>query len=104
MIGYSVDRKLYESCIDLALADLVGEHHRPVLIVQLGRRADLRREYGELIDVFRRAGCSATSRVIPGNESWWFSNDPTRAAPISTHVIDATSDWLANALEGLAGD
>jgi alpha/beta superfamily hydrolase len=100
VLGYSVHLPLYETSLDRTLASSIGDRRRPVLIVQLGRRDALAPELLDLVTELERRGCVVEGRAIPANEAGWFSNEPTRAAPISKRIVDATADWFVTAFAG----
>ena len=94
LLGYSVQRRLCDSAAAASLAESIGDRPRSVLILQLGPQKRMRREFVDLSDDLTRAGFSVETRILPGKESWWFSNEPTRAAPLSRRAVDATAEWF----------
>jgi len=91
LLGIPVGRALFETPADRGLPSELGGAPRPVLLVQLDDRADLRPEYQALVDTWREQGCDVTARLCPCDESWWFI--PDRTAP-GDEAVAVTGDWV----------
>ncbi len=95
LLGAPVGRQLFDTPADRDLATLMGERPRPVLLVQLDQREELRDDYRNLVDRWTAQGFSVTARCCPSEETWWFVHD--RLAPM-TAILDTTADWLVDRL------
>jgi hypothetical protein len=91
LLGLPVGRELFTTAGGNELTARLGERPRPVLLVQLDPRDELRDEYRELAERWSAAGLSVTTRCCPCDEAWWFV--PDRLAPMA-EVLDTTVDWL----------
>jgi hypothetical protein len=95
LIGLPVGPGLYATPRDRDLRAQLGPRPRPVLLVQLEQREDLRDEYASLVEKWGADGFSVTARCCPTDEAWWFV--PDRLAPVGD-VLDTTSAWLLERL------
>ncbi|HWM21867.1 MAG TPA: hypothetical protein VNO51_19405 [Ilumatobacteraceae bacterium] len=91
LLGVPVGRGLFETPAGHDLASQMGDRPRPVLLVQMDQRDDLRPEYVNLVDRWTELGFSVTTRCCPCDETWWYVHD--RLAP-AAHLLDATAEWL----------
>jgi alpha/beta superfamily hydrolase len=91
LLGAPVGGPLFHTPGDRDLATLMGGRPRPVLLVQLDQREELRDEYRDLADRWTAHGISVTARCCPSEETWWFVHD--RLAPAGA-ILDTTADWL----------
>jgi alpha/beta superfamily hydrolase len=91
LLGAPVGSQLFHTSGDCDLATLIGARPRPVLLVQLDEREELRDEYRDLADRWAARGFSVTARCCPSEETWWFVHD--RLAPVGA-ILDTTADWL----------
>ncbi len=65
---------------------------RPVLVVQVDQRDDLRSDYAELVEQWAAAGCDVTTHCCPLDESWWFV--PERLV-VADQLLDVTAELAA---------
>jgi hypothetical protein len=100
ILGYSIYWSQYEKAVQHSLDGLLGENPRPILIVQISRRDELRGEYGRLQAGLATSGFSVTNRIVTGDETWWFASEPSQAAVVSNGLIDVTTQWLLDCLPG----
>ena len=91
LLGAPVGGQLFHTPGDRDLATLMGRRPRPVLLVQLDQREELRDEYRGLVDRWTAQGFAVTARCCPSEETWWFVHD--RLAPVAA-ILEATADWL----------
>jgi hypothetical protein len=94
VLGYAIHRALYVSLRDHRLVDELGQHPRPVLLLQLDRDDALRKEYAELTAMLRTSGFDMRTRAIRADDHWWFSGDPAHAASTLKTVVGETARWL----------
>lgn len=100
ILGYSIYWSQYEKAVQQSLDGLLGDKPRPILIVQISRRDELRREYGRLQAKLENSGFSITNRIVTGDETWWFASEPSQMAVVSNGLIDVTTRWLLDRLPG----
>lgn len=98
VLGYGIDRALYESAQGHSLADELGDSPRPVLLVQIGQGPALRGDLEGLRTRWEDLGFPVEARVVAEDaegEAWWFSGPSgatdTRAG--TTALIDITTAW-----------
>ncbi|MGH2808965.1 MAG: serine aminopeptidase domain-containing protein [Actinomycetota bacterium] len=102
IVGYPIDRNLYDSAIGHDVAgELTGA--RRVLVVQMGGRHGLKREYAALGAAKESEGYIVTSEVVDEDESWWLEHPGERQEKRtmnSSPAIDATVTWLKSWASG----
>jgi hypothetical protein len=91
VLGVPLGPGLYHAPIDRGLTTLVGDAPRPILLVQLEDRTDLRAEYRQLVDAWTVRGFDVTTQQHPSTESWWYVPDRVVS---SADLVDATAAWL----------
>ena len=91
LLGARVGGQLFHTPGDRDLATLMGLRPRPVLLLQLDQRDELRDEYRDLVDRWTAQGFAVTARCCPSEETWWFVHD--RLTPVAA-ILDTTTDWL----------
>jgi pimeloyl-ACP methyl ester carboxylesterase len=95
ILGIPVGRELYETPAERGLTASIGSAARPVLLVQLDARDDLKRSYREAVERWADQGFDVTATCCPTEETWWFMHD--RLTPTG-NLVDATSRWLLDRL------
>ena len=91
LLGVPVGRGLFETPAGRDLGSQMGDRPRPVLLVQMDQRDDLRAEYVDLVDRWTELGFAVTAQCCPCDETWWYVHD--RLAP-AAHLLDVTTEWL----------
>jgi len=96
--GWPIGRTLYQSALGRRLEEELGEHPRPVLLVQLGRGRELRPDYATLGQRLAGRGFLVESDALDGDEAWWFTalrweSEETRGA--TQRLVQGTADWIA---------
>jgi pimeloyl-ACP methyl ester carboxylesterase len=91
LLGLPVGRGLFETPAGRDLVSQMGERPRPVLLVQMDQREDLRPDFVDLVDRWTELGFAVTTRCCPCDETWWYVHD--RLAP-AAHLLDVTTEWL----------
>ena len=97
VLGYSIDRLLYETASGRRLAEELSEHRGPVLLVELDGKGELRPEYRRLVSDLAEQGIEVEARSVGGRESWWFMDEQIRPEAGS---LEAVVVWLSNRLGG----
>jgi pimeloyl-ACP methyl ester carboxylesterase len=103
IVGYPIDSNLYDSVVTHDLADELGTGPRPVLLVQLGGRGNLKRDLARLVDTWTAAGPDVAAEVVDEDESWWLEHPGERQEKRtmnSSPAIDVTVEWLTRAFDG----
>jgi hypothetical protein len=103
VLGYTIHRSLFESLRPQHLA--IGDVPRPVLIVQIAKRAELRREYTAAAEAWRSAGCPVDTAVVDDDESWWFVGEdwqPEERRSGTATLVAETRRWLLGHYGGTA--
>jgi hypothetical protein len=92
--GYPLHRALWDSATGRTLIGELGPSQRHVLLVQLGRDGTIRPGLARSADRLRAEGRDVTILAVEANETWWFSNDPTKTAGLATHMVASTLEWI----------
>jgi pimeloyl-ACP methyl ester carboxylesterase len=95
MLGIPVGRELYETPASRDLITSLGPPARPLLLVQLESRDELKPPYRDLVRHWVAQGFDVTATCCPTEETWWFVHD--RLTPTDT-LVDTTSTWLLDRL------
>ena len=103
VLGYAIGWRLYQSVIERSLPEELGESARPILLVQISRREELRIEYATLAARLAADGFSVDTHVVKASEeAWWFVGGRTRneERSLSEELVRVTSDWLTRVRVG----
>jgi alpha/beta superfamily hydrolase len=92
ILGHAVGRALYESSMGRVLAGELGDPSRPVLVVQLGRRAGVRPETERLVTDLRERGFDVDLLVTGEEQPWWFFEEDE---PAPGDPFPEVADWVA---------
>jgi pimeloyl-ACP methyl ester carboxylesterase len=98
ILGYSIHWSQYENAVQHSLDGLLGEDPRPLLLVQISRRDELRGDHARLLSRLKESGFSIANRIVAGDETWWFASEPSQVAVVSNGLIDVTTRWLLDCL------
>jgi acetyl esterase/lipase len=104
VLGYAIDWPLYESVIGRTLQRELGPRPRPILLVQISRRTELRADYTALAKAWRDAGFAVDTHIVErSEEAWWFvgGRDYEEERVLGEEVVGVTRDWLSTAMAGL---
>jgi hypothetical protein len=102
VIGYRIDKSLYESVVAQDMAKAMSGP-RPVLLVDINRSNRLTPAYSALVGEWRTQECDVAIELLTGQEAWWFAAAGRREeeARIPTdELFDLTSRWLIDVLSG----
>ena len=97
VLGYSIDKPLYDSAMGHTLADGLGAGARPILLIQIGRNKALRGEYRKLVTRWQETGCAVSTHVVEEELAWWFAGEqwqPEERRPVAQRLITETVDWV----------
>ena len=103
VLGYSIDKPLYDSAQGHTLAAGLGDGTRPILLIQIGRNKTLRGEYRKLVTHWEETGSSVSTHVVEEELAWWFAGEhwqPEERRPMAQRLIAETVDWVAAQFEG----
>ena len=101
VLGYSIDRTLFESSSEVELAAPLLEHPRKVLLLQVAKGNSLSARYRRLADALIRAGSSVETGWIEAEDRSWFIENEWRVEEdrASTQaLIDRTKAWVLSSL------
>jgi len=104
VLGYAIDRPLYESVIGRTLEEELGDRPRPILLVQISRRDQLRGQYAALVDRLREAGFDIDTHLVQASEeAWWYVGGRNFAEErgLAEELIGVTRDWLSASSAGM---
>lgn len=102
VLGYSIDRALYESTKDRTLERELGARPRRVLLVQCSRSQELRGAYAPAKAQVEGTGREFRTVIIPAQVAWWFQDTQASSDTWVEPAVAATAEWLANAFAGVA--
>jgi len=97
VLGYSIDRPLYESVRARHLLDDVAGAPADVLLVQIGGARGLRTELGSLVDGWSKEGVSVRTHQLEGTEPWWFGGTPQISEDDrdrASELEEVTTQWM----------
>jgi alpha/beta superfamily hydrolase len=95
--GYSLPRSLLDSAKGSGLVrSLAGVSN--IFLLQLGRRGVPRAALVNTADRLREEGAKVDLEAVVAEETWWFSNDPTKTRAISTKIAARTAEWFEGVL------
>ncbi len=98
VLGYTVQRTLYNSTTDRRLTDELGPSPRRVLLVQIERSSELNGSHRATIDAWRQSGWEVATQVVVHEPAWWFVGEDWKAEEIREEtvlMVDTTVDWAA---------
>jgi acetyl esterase/lipase len=97
VLGYSIDRPLFESVRARRLLDESADAPPHVLLVQIGGGRGLRADAASLVERWREAGASVRTHQLEGSEPWWFGGTPQISGEDpdrSGELTEVTSQWM----------
>jgi hypothetical protein len=94
-LGFRIDAGFSDSLQTLALADVLGAPPRPILLIDVNRRNELRPDLSALSDRLSRAGFDIESKVIARADlPWWFMAVQSRTRELDEDLVSLTTEWL----------
>jgi len=102
VLGYSIDRALYDSTKARTLAAELAARPRRVLLVQCSRSQELRGAYAAAKERVEAAGREFHTVIIPAQVAWWFQDTEASRDTWVEPAVAATAEWLENAVAGVA--
>lgn len=94
-LGYPIHRALYDSAEGRNLTQLAAAGARPILLVQITRREQMKPEFTRLKDALVARGCLVETTVILGEGAWAFVDSPM---PSPGAIVEASATWLARTI------
>jgi alpha/beta superfamily hydrolase len=97
VLGYSIDRGLYESVKDRRLEEELGELRRPVLLLAVSSRGALKKDLARLVTHLQSLQFQVETHVIAMTEEpWWFVGGRSRdeESSLARELIQVTADWM----------
>lgn len=105
--GYPIHLGLVQSMEGKMLPTELGDNQRPILLVEISRGRDLRREYASLVDEWSSKGLPVEVLRIAGEVGWWFRGGHQEREDVNRLGVEAlgvTVDWMrTNVAVGQAG-
>jgi alpha/beta superfamily hydrolase len=101
VLGYSIDRTLFESSSEVELASPLLERPRKVLLLQVAKGTSLSGKYRRLADALTGAGSSVETGWIEAEDRSWFIENEWRVEEdrASTQALnDRTKAWVLSIL------
>ncbi|HYE78446.1 MAG TPA: alpha/beta hydrolase [bacterium] len=101
VLGYRLERSLYDSLEQLDLDSALGPDCPPTLLVQFGATDGLRPEHAHLACRLRAHGSSMTTATVNLQVSWWLNEEiwqRDKSLTGRTPLLDVTADWLCREL------
>lgn len=98
VLGYSIDRSLYESVKERSLLGELGNVARPILLVQMSRTTRLRGNYARLMAQLEPAGFTFETETVQEEEAWWFQETEAPPEMLTRLLVTHTSDWICTNL------
>jgi hypothetical protein len=98
LLGYSIDRPLYESSLGRSLEEGLGVAPRSILLAQIGPSQKLKSAFADLQDRLAARGFRVKAHAIIEREAWWLTGDQWRTEETregTRSLVNITSDWLA---------
>lgn len=102
VLGYPIEKPLYDSLLGRTLDAEIAETPRPVLLVQMSRARTLRGEYGSLLERWRERGLAAEPELFGEEVAWWFPPNVWRAEETHEGPLELaalTTAWIARQFE-----
>jgi pimeloyl-ACP methyl ester carboxylesterase len=97
VLGYSIDRALFDSSREVGLAAPLLERPRKVLVLQVAKAGSLQAGYRELAGSLSTAGSEVDVDLVEAEDRSWFIENEWRVEEdrASTRsVIDRTKAWM----------
>lgn len=90
VLGFPIHLRLYESTVGRSLAEVADGPPRPILLIQVSHRTQLKPDFAKLMDSWRRNGSSVESVLIKHEETWALDSPRHSTA----ELIQKTLGWL----------
>lgn len=98
VLGYSLQRTLYESTTGRLLVDELGSSSRALLLVQMARNQDLTGDHQGVVGAWRKEGFDVDAHIVAHEPAWWFVGENWKAEEVredTVALVDTTVDWAA---------
>jgi hypothetical protein len=94
-LGFRIDARFGESLQTFALSDALGAPPRPILLIDVSRRNELRPDLLALTGTLSRTGFDIESKVIRrADVGWWFMDLQSRTRELDEDLVSVTTEWL----------
>lgn len=97
VLGYSIDRELYDTSRDVGLEPPLLERPRKILLLQIAKGKSIHAGYRELEASLTRAGNTVETGWIEAEDRSWFIENEWHVEEDRTStrsVIDRTKEWM----------
>lgn len=97
VVGYSIEKGLYESSVDRTLGAELGPTPRSMLLIQIGPSSTVRPELAREAQRWRAAGFGLDVQTVQGDEMWWlveerWSDEGIRS--VTNQLVESTTAWV----------
>lgn len=106
IVGFPIHRAFYEGAVERDLIEELGSDPRPIFLVQVELRQDIKAEYVGIVDRWRSAGFEVEVHLAHGQEAWWFPGvrwQEDAVAKRQERIHAATGEWFAGRLRADVG-
>jgi len=96
ILGYSIDRALFDSLQDQTLEDVLGDHARQVLLVGASPGGVPKNEHARVVAALQSRGFDVETHLVAmAEEAWWFVGGRTldEEADLAREMTGAISGW-----------
>lgn len=98
VLGYSVQRTLYDSTFGRLLVDELGSSSRALLLMQMARNQELSGDHQAAVGTWRTEGFIVDAHIVVHEPAWWFVGEDWKAEEVREETIalvDTTVNWAA---------
>lgn len=98
VLGYPINRALYESALERSITLGSGDAPRRILLIQFGASRGVRDEYQQMANGGKESGRSVEIEALGTVEAWWFVRERwelERSQEWEQTLIEHTASWLA---------
>jgi pimeloyl-ACP methyl ester carboxylesterase len=96
ILGYRIDKTLYDSALGHTLSEEIGPDPRSVLLVQLARKRELRPQYAKFVGSLNERGFDVETNALQDDPVWWLLRPPLRSLD---DLVQSTALWLSDHLD-----
>jgi hypothetical protein len=101
VVGFPIGRALLESTSRSDLSQEIGSTARPMFVLQIDRRRELRAPLARLVEHVKDRGIAPDTRSILGEEAWWFPGtrwQEEAATARNDEIVSTTTAWFSTRL------
>jgi alpha/beta superfamily hydrolase len=107
VMGLTVTKQFHDSATNVSLHEAIGEEPRPLLLIQIDTRENLKDEYNALVERWRGQGFRVDVDLVVHSEAWWFGGGNVEArgaageakSRMTEALVDRTATWVGEVLK-----